>query len=69
MILPFEPGAFPWQTSTDYTLATGQESQQCDSHSIQDEQAPVARYSGSLVGGDGNMDFIFPFSWECHHPN
>ena len=21
-----------------------------------------------LVGGDWNMDFIFPFSWECHHP-
>ena len=22
----------------------------------------------SLVGGDWNMNFIFPFSWECHHP-
>ena len=20
-------------------------------------------------GGDWNMNFIFPFSWECHHPN
>ena len=22
-----------------------------------------------LVGGDWNVTFIFPFSWECHHPN
>ena len=26
-------------------------------------------YIGYLVGGDWNMAFIFPFSWECHHPN
>ena len=22
-----------------------------------------------LVGGDWNMNFMFPFSWECHQPN
>ena len=22
-----------------------------------------------LVGGDWNIWIIFPFSWECHHPN
>ena len=22
-----------------------------------------------LVGGDWNMTFVFPFSWEYHHPN
>ena len=22
-----------------------------------------------LVGGDWNMFYDFPFSWECHHPN
>ena len=22
-----------------------------------------------LVGGDWNMNLIFPVSWECHHPN
>ena len=23
----------------------------------------------NLVGGDWNIWIIFPFSWECHHPN
>ena len=29
----------------------------------------LSELSPYLVGGDCNMNFIFPFTWECHHPN
>ena len=35
------------------------------------EERPVfLRYMHVVfaIGGDWNMDCIFPFSWECHHP-
>ena len=66
---------FPWSPA-DCSLSDPPSEPSCSSQPVGPALAVVGNSAlfetakkGRLVGGDWNMTFIFPFSWECHHSN